>query len=250
MSQSSLFGAGVHPDLPTSFVHFTGRPRGAGDRPPPFAADGAEGRLLQILQQGLLRAASTWGTTGPVVCVSESTENAIKVMLSTGVTTRGPYEPWALLLDRDALIERGFRPVWHMSEQSLQVTNHLPALFRDLRVRYQPGEADWLAEREWRLCWGDTPLEDGRVPALKLTGLLTGVIVGRRGWTPPSITIAEESVTTTPNGSITSTTTASMQFATSCDAVPRLWWNGEELVDDGVFDVNSQIVRELVRPWE
>jgi hypothetical protein len=164
MSQSSLFGAGVHPDLPTSFVHFTGRPRGAGDRPPEFAAERAEHRLVQILQQGLLRAAPTWGTAGPVVCVSESTENAIKVMVSSGVTTRGPYEPWALLLDRDALINLGFRPVWHMSERSLQATDHLPALFRDLRVRYQPGVVDWLAEREWRVCWGTHPSTTAEPP--------------------------------------------------------------------------------------
>ena len=97
---------------------------------------------------------------------------------------------------------------------------------------------------------GGHALEEGRAPALDLTGLLTGVIVSRRGWMPPSITISHESVTTTVNGSITSTTATTMQLASSCDAVPGLWWNGEELVDDGVFDVNSQVVRELVRPWE
>jgi hypothetical protein len=95
---------------------------------------------------------------------------------------------------------------------------------------------------------GDSPLDDGGAPALELTGLLTGVIVGRRGWMPPSITISHESVTTTVNGSITRTTAASMQLASSCDAVPRLWWNREELVDDGVFEVNSHVVRELDRP--
>src|SRR5687768_4610465 len=113
MSQSLLFGAGVHPDLPTSFVHFTGRPRGAGDTPPEFAPPDPEQRLVRILQEGFLRAAPAFRTSGPVLCVSESTDTAIKVMLDKGVTTRGPYAPWALMLDRRALITGGFRPVWH-----------------------------------------------------------------------------------------------------------------------------------------
>jgi hypothetical protein len=188
MPQSSWSGAGVHPDLPTSFVHFTGRPRGTGDRPPDFAAVDAEQRLVQILQQGLLRAAPTFGTAGPILSVSESTESAIKVMLSNGVTARGPYAPWALLLDRDALIANGFRPVWPMSAAQLQATSQLPAADRDLRVKYEPGTVDWLAEREWRRCWGDAPIGHGHVQGLQLTGLLSGVIVGRRRWMPPPIT--------------------------------------------------------------
>jgi hypothetical protein len=228
MSQSSTFGAGVHPDLPGSFVHFTGRPRAASDVPPQFASATPERRLVQILQQGILRAALAFGTAGPVLCVSESTTSAIRVMLSTGVTSRGPYAPWALLLDRDALIRRDFRPVWHMSGQELQATSELPASYRDRRIRYEPGVVDWLAEREWRACWGDSPIEDGRVPGLELTGVLNGVIVGRRGWMPPPITTFDGPVTW-------------RRYARSCHAVPRLWWNGQELVADGEFNLNRQM---------
>ncbi len=42
----------------------------------------------------------------------------------------------------------------------------------------------------------------------------------------------------------------SVKFAYSCEAVPRLWWNGQELVDDGDFDLKRQITMELVRPWQ
>lgn len=251
MSQSSLFGAGVHPDLPTSFVHFTGRPRGLNDKPPPFAPKDPEQRLVRILQDGHLRAAPTWGARGPVLCVSESTDGAIAVMLSTGVTPRGPYAPWALLLDRVALIERGFRPVWHMSPAQLAATDGLPTVHRDQRIRYEPGRADWLAEREWRRCYGDAP--DGGWPAprsLQLTGLLTGVIVGRQGWMPPPL-VTSDSTPVRPlmRGSLTVTRTTT-KFAGSVDEVPRLWWDDGQLKDDGVFDLHRQMMMDSVRPWE
>jgi hypothetical protein len=82
------------------------------DAAPAFALAEPKQRLVRILQQGFLRAGRTFRTSGPVLRVSESTASAIRVMLSTGVTARGPYAPWALLLDRDALVARGFRPVW------------------------------------------------------------------------------------------------------------------------------------------
>jgi hypothetical protein len=250
MSQSSHFGAGVHPDLPTSFVHFTGRPRGPKDEPPPFAPTDPEQRLVRILQEGYLRAAPTWGTRGPVLCVSESTSGAIAVMLGSGVTTRGPYAPWALLLDRHAVIERGFRPIWHMSPAQLAATDGLPTMDRDLRIRYEPGEADWLAEREWRRCYGDAPDGGWSAPrGLELTGLLTGVIVGRKGWMPPPLVTIESSTAVGPlmRGSVTVTRT---KFADSVDEVPRLWWDDGQLKDDGAFDLRRQIVMDVVRPWE
>lgn len=184
------FGAGVHPDLPESLVHFTGRPRGQRESLPKFAASSAEARLIGILQEGLLRGARTFGTTGPVICVSEPSGAAIQVMLSTGANHRGPYEPWAVLVDRAQVISAGFRPVLHMSSDELRATSTLPASLRDRCVRYDPGRVDWLAEREWRLCSGGeiTPSTD---LVFVLSGALKGVIVGKKGWrarraqTPP-----------------------------------------------------------------
>lgn len=198
-----------------------------------FAAGTPEQRLVRLLQEGKLRAAHTFGTVGPVLCVSEPSQTALQVMLKTGVTWRGAYAPWAVLLDRVGLINAGFRPVWHMSPDELAATSTMPARLRDRRIRYVPGSIDWLAEREWRQCWGDTPLAHDAVPALDLTGLLVGVIVGQPGWMPPPATTTEGSATW-------------RRYASSCHTVPRLWWNGERLVDDGVFDLERQMQEDAM----
>lgn len=226
MPEPNFFGVGTHPDIPEALVHFTGRPRSDTDTPPDFAAGSAEDRLGLILQQGVLRGAQTWGTLGAVVCVSEPSAAALATMLSTGVTYRGAYAPWAVLIKRQALVDAGFRPVWHMSDDELAATNGQAGKFRDRRVRYVPGKVDWLAEREWRLCWGlkDAPQH----PTFDLTGALAGVIVGESGWMPPP---AVEHL-----GNATWT-----KYAKSCHEVPRLWWDGQQLVDDGVFDLERQM---------
>ncbi|RST19622.1 hypothetical protein E2C00_00375 [Streptomyces sp. WAC05374] len=59
-------------------------------------------------------------------------------------------------------------------------------------VVYEPdparGRADWLHEREWRICF-----EDGTEPVLPVTPqLAAGVIVGTQGWTPPSRIVSLE----------------------------------------------------------
>lgn len=226
------FGAGVHPDIPAFLVHFTGRPRSPDDKPPAFADGSPEHRLCGILQQGAVRGAKTWGTLGPVVCVSEPSETALKVMLGTGVTHRGPYAPWAVLIRREALIAAGFRPVWHMSDEEMSATDGQTARFRDRRVSYNPGRVDWLAEREWRLCWGLKDEPDA--PSFDLTNALEGVIVGESGWMPsPAVEYSGHATWT--------------RYARSCHNVSRLWWNGKDLLDDGVFDLERQMNEARMR---
>lgn len=58
---------------------------------------------------------------------------------ATALARRGPYEPWALLLDREALIAAGARPVLYLSDEELLATDGMPARFRGRRVRYEPG---------------------------------------------------------------------------------------------------------------
>jgi hypothetical protein len=66
---------------------------------------------------------------------------------------------------------------------AISATDTLPAHLADPRVRYILGAADWLAEREWRLCWATTPRSTppGFIPALRLAGPATGIIVGTQG---------------------------------------------------------------------
>jgi hypothetical protein len=65
--------------------------------------------------------------------------------------------PWAVMLNRATAVTSGIGPVC-MGDEALAATETLPDHLADRRVRYVPGAADWLAEREWRMCWGNTPL--------------------------------------------------------------------------------------------
>ncbi|MEU0792870.1 hypothetical protein ABZ342_22580 [Amycolatopsis sp. NPDC005961] len=203
------YGVGTHPDLPPYLVHFTGRPRG-GYPPPDGVPVAPEARLAYIMNLGYILGFPTFGSVGRVACASEVTSAGLTALFSTGVTNRGPYEPWAVVLGREKAIEIGFRPVWYMSDDEQRVTNYLPIAMRDRRVTYNPGQTDWLAEREWRYCWGDAQTPPGHVPAIGLIGLLIAVIVGRSGWQPP-------------HGQVTP----------SLAGTPRLLWTPHGLVADG-----------------
>ena len=111
------------------------------------------------------------------------------------------------------MIEQGFRPVWHMGTEELDATAGLPAQMRDRRVSYEPGRTDWLAEREWRLCWGDMQIPAGHVPTFSLSGLLLAIIVGKQGWDPPY------GATPVPHRGLA-----------------RGFWRGDTVVADGFFN--------------
>lgn len=226
---TSTFGAGIHPDLPDTLVHLTGRPRvRADDQPAGFAQGGPDDRLAGIAHAGAIAATRVWRARGPVVCLSEASSAALATLFSTGVTYRGPYSPWAVMLDRAAAVAAGARPVWHMGDDALAATESLPDYLADLRVRYVPGAADWLAEREWRLCWGDTPIAAGNIPGFTLAGHATGVIVGVRGWLP-----LPRPLTHGPQ-------TGQLAFAWPVHGLSRWWWNGQTMVNDGSLDIQNQ----------
>ncbi|GHI24636.1 hypothetical protein Shyd_60070 [Streptomyces hydrogenans] len=70
----------THPDLPDTLVHFTGRSRGPKERQD-FPPTTAEDRLVSILHSGTLRGAAPFGLDAPVLCFSEATEEARRVIL-------------------------------------------------------------------------------------------------------------------------------------------------------------------------
>ncbi|MEU3220329.1 hypothetical protein [Streptomyces sp. NPDC006971] len=226
-------GVGTHPDLPDTLVHFTGRPRSEKDVPPDFARGSAEDRMVSVLRGGVLRGTKVFGSDLPVICFSEASEAARRVMLRDGVVERrGPYAPWGLALDREALIDAGVRPVLHLSGEEMRLTQGLPSRLRNRRVRYDPGSSDWLHEREWRLCF-----DADETPELALTPeLVVGVVVGIRGWLPPG------EVTPLPlKGLGTATLT---RYAAPAHKLARWWWDGEDLVPDGEFDIEEQLRME------
>lgn len=227
----------THPDLPDTLVHFTGRPRGQSDKPPEFARGGAEDRLVSILHTGALRGAPDFWSDAPVICFSEVTEDARRVMLRDGAGTRGPYAPWGLVLDRQQLIGSGARPVLYLSAEEMNETGELPTSLRNRRVRYDPGRSDWLHEREWRLCF-----EAGDEPVLPITPqLVVGVIVGTQGWTPPPRDVSPEEMTSGlaltlqaaqrvmkemgGPGSRMTVNAHSISFARPANGLARWYWN-------------------------
>lgn len=243
-------GVGTHPDLPTTFVHFTGRPRSSGDAPPDFANGTPEERMVRILIEGQLRATKVFGASHPVLCFTEPSEIARRVMLRDGVTQRGPYAPWGLIFDRARLIAAEATPVLHMSAQEMRLTADLPVRSRNRRIRYEPGRSDWLHEREWRICFGP---EDE--PSLHLTpDLLVGVIVGEQGWMPPPVVTVikdytENKIIEIPRASGRPVRVraqlrvqqTNFRYSAAADQLVRWWWNGEDIVEDGVFDVQTQM---------
>lgn len=227
---SLTLGAGIHPDLPDTLVHLTGRPRvRADDLPPVFGEGGPDDRLAGIAHAGAIYATRVWRTRGPVVCLSEASPAALVRLFSTGVTYRGPYAPWAVMLNRAAAVTSGICPVWYMGDDAIAATETLPDYLADRRVRYVPGAADWLAEREWRMCWGNAPIAPGYAAALRLAGLATGIIVGSQGWLPPP-----RQVTDGPQA-------GQLTYAWPVHGLARWWWNGHALVSDGTIDIQTQV---------
>ncbi|MEU5561233.1 hypothetical protein AB0H47_34800 [Streptomyces globisporus] len=256
----------IHPDLPETLVHFTGRPRGRRELRE-FPPRTPEQRLVSILHSGILRGAHTFGTDAPVICFSEATEEARRVMLRDGAGARGPYEPWGLVLDRQQLIAVGARPVLHLSAEEIGQTSQLPTRLRNRRVRYDPGSSDWLHEREWRICFetGDNPvLLLAPQPVFAAGGALSftphrvvGVIVGVPGWAPPpryrSFEEAQSQldlqVQWVQNAMRANTDqqrrsipvhVCGVEFARPANGLARWFWNGSELVRDGFIDIQAQ----------
>ncbi|MET9954484.1 hypothetical protein ABZ135_23475 [Streptomyces sp. NPDC006339] len=256
----------THPDLPDTLVHFTGRPRSPRDLPPDFAEGSAEDRLVSILQGGALRGAPVFGADAPVLCFSEASEEARRVMLRDGAGARRPYDPWGLVLDRRQLVEAGARPVLHVSyeERAVMQASLSPKTYNRC-VAYEPGRVDWLHEREWRLCF-----EAAEEPELSIRPrlvvdvgtvstappLVVGVIVGTPGWTPPPryrsyeearaeldlvVRLVHSAMETSGyQGSGIPLIAYGVQFARPANGLARWYWNGTELVPDGVIDIQAQ----------
>jgi hypothetical protein len=147
-----------------------------------------------------------------------------------------------LVFDREALLKIGVRPVMYLSNAEMDLTSSLPDKSRNRRVRFEPGDADWLHEREWRLCFTQETAAAGEANLTITKGLTVGVIVGEQGWHPPAyhrlwnIPISELPPSVTASGYASHT-----RFAGAADGLKRWWWNGQDLVEDGVFEIGEQM---------
>lgn len=163
-------------------------------------------------------------------------------MLRTVVSQRGLYEPWGLVFDREALLEIGVRPVMYLSSEEMDLTGGLPDKSRNRRVRYEPGYADWLHQREWRLCFTEETARSTGAHLAITRELTIGVIVGEQGWHPPTLQYRRNlSLPGLPQGVTASGYTTLGLFAGAADGLRRWCWNGEDLVEDGVFEIGEQM---------
>ncbi|MBO3085171.1 hypothetical protein [Cellulomonas fengjieae] len=194
-------------------VHFTGRPRGDSPLPGDVAHLNAEQRLASILVSGQLRAFPVYGTVDvPVIGASDISPADLEAAFRTGLSTRGPFEPWALVLSRTSMWVSGARPVLYADYAEA------PKIRAALDER-SPGRSalvqridlimyrsDWTHEREWRWIAGAAR---ERIPVWPQ---LDAVIVAQKGWQPPGLGARPDAA-----------------------KVQRWWWSGTHLIDDGLI---------------
>lgn len=113
-------------------VHFVGRRRGdgAGQLPEPTANLPTPDRISNIVWGGLLKAFSAPKSgKSQVVCVSDISAAELLTAFRSVLNARGPLEPWAVILDREAMWAAGMRPV----------------VYADPQVEHGPARPSWPA---------------------------------------------------------------------------------------------------------
>lgn len=194
-------------------VHFVGRPRGGDPLPPAVGHLDAEERLANILTTGGLTAFPVHGTNGtPVIGASDISPADLEAAFRTGLNTRGPFAPWALVLSRESMWDAGARPVIYADHVRARIVREAlnswsvgqEALVQ--RVDLNVYRSDWTHEREWR--W----LPSAGRGELQVWPQLDAVIVGQPGWQPPNVHAHGDA-----------------------PRVARWWYTGGSLVDDGMI---------------
>ncbi|MDU0314106.1 hypothetical protein RKE38_10455 [Phycicoccus sp. M110.8] len=185
---SPVFNEYTDPAMADRVVHFVGRRRGNTLLPANVRHLSAQERLTNILTTGGLHGYPVYRSDDvAVTCASDLCSAELETAFAKGLNSRGPLEPWALVLDRPTAWTYGFRPVVYADAAVFDA--HKVALNAihgpggsALAVRTELGRDDWTAEREWRKFFppGAPPL------ALDLRGtdVIAAVIVGQTGWAP------------------------------------------------------------------
>ena len=201
----------VHPGQSDTLVHFCGRGRRSASID--VAHLSAPERLDSILRDGALRASATFGwSTWPVACFSESDSGGVEAMLSIA-----GWEPWGLVVRRDWAWAQGGGPVWYVREDMMAaVADALDDRTRSWLVRTDPGQADWLHEREWRV-----PCADPGRPFVDLADAVVAILVGNPEWEPGLI----HGIDMSPlDGDL-----VHVEQTPRLGLVPRWWWDGTRI---------------------
>ena len=156
-----------HPDLFDSVTHLTGRP-GAH-----FSESELDprGRLASILEARTIVGSRPYGAPTPVVCFTESTPQGLEFLVG-----ELGYEPWGIMFKKDFVWAKGAAPALYVRSDEYELLSSMPRTFRSRAVRLEPGQSEWLHEREWRCpCEHFTFVPDDVV----------ALLVGTYCWEPP-----------------------------------------------------------------
>lgn len=200
----------VHPGQSEYLIHFCGSGSNAVD--PDISAMSAPDRLNAILTTGQLRAFGTYGSDWPSVSLTESDAEA-----AASLILQSNFEPWGVVVRREWVWTRGGGPVWYVrNDQYHDAKRALGPLMASFLVNTDPGRADWLHQREWRI-----PAPVGSDPYFNFNSAdLVAIVVGDPAWIPG------------PVGDMTlNPMTGQMAVAEMCPGtgeVERLYWNGTD----------------------
>ena len=148
-------------------THLTGRPRAFFPAAPSLDA---ASRLASILQTETIFGTQPYGVRSPIVCFTESTRQGLDHL----VRDLG-YEPWGLMFTKDYAWGQGAAPALYVRSDDFSALDTTPQEFRARAIRLEPGDSEWLHEREWRCPCEEFTFERKDVVAL---------LVGSRQWAP------------------------------------------------------------------
>lgn len=165
-----------HPDLWDFVVHLTGRPGAThASVDPSIARMTPSEKLASILQAHEIRATRPFGTPAPVACFTESTPAGLEYLVG-----RLGYAPWGIVFSKAFVYGVGGAPVHYVRGDEWDEYQQLPVLMRSRAVRFEPGESEWMHEREWRAPGTGSPA------ALRFTPHdVHAVIIGKVDWPDP-----------------------------------------------------------------
>lgn len=190
-------------------LHFCARPSNLPPTqgvPQEIVGLNAYQRLWTIIQERRIRGFAPFGSSHPMVCLSESPLPHV-----TWLLVQKGFQSWGIFLNRQWVYDNGGAPAWYVrSDQFAQLSNDQ----RRWAVRLdttQGGRSDWLHEREWRV-----PLPDAPEPSLALTpGAIAAILVPNPSW--------QEALAPGPLGQPI-VQRFPMRYR-EFEGVPHWWWN-------------------------
>jgi hypothetical protein len=124
-------------------------------------------RLVRIMQERRLRGFPPFGTTHPVVCLSECPLPHLQWLLAQ----RG-FPRWGLILDRQWVYRAGGGPAWYVRQDQYRALSDEQRAWAVRLESTVEDRSDWLHEREWRI-----PVAAENDSAIALTSDAVGAIL-------------------------------------------------------------------------